>query len=152
MTTKKSMMKDDKAVSPVVAVIMLIAITVVIAAVVAAFAYGIIGGVKKAPSCALVVEGATANQTTLKIIHHGGNTILDAFNGTWLNLDVRYNGETVGAGNTVTLNGDPIPGVNTNFQAGDELKIVFGTPFNTSDSITIVYTPTNDVLQRITVT
>jgi flagellin-like protein len=158
MMTKKSMMKDDKAVSPVVAVIMLIAITVVIAAVVAAFAYGIIGGVNKAPSVALVVEGAVSgfNDTDVKIIHHGGDKILDAFtNNTaaplcWKYMEVRYNGEEVG--NTTYLNGNIMTdNTVTEFSAGDELVISFGT-LDPGDSITIVYTPTENVLQRITVT
>jgi flagellin-like protein len=53
---KRSLKNEEEAVSPVVGVIMMIAITVVIAAVVAAFSYGIIGGVKKAPNSALVVK------------------------------------------------------------------------------------------------
>jgi flagellin-like protein len=47
--------RADKAVSPVIAVVMLVAITVVIAAVVAAFAYGIIGGYKSEPSYSIIV-------------------------------------------------------------------------------------------------
>lgn len=161
MTTKKSMKKDEQAVSPVIAVIMLIAITVVIAAVVAAFAYGIIGGVKKAPSCALVVEGASAGQDTVTIIHHGGNKVQDAFNVTnatandpWLQLEVRYEGArltTTGKAANLTLNGNEVF-AKKDFEAGDELVIVFDTSLATGESITVVYTPTQDVLQRITVT
>jgi flagellin-like protein len=160
MTTKRSMKKDEQAVSPVIAVIMLIAITVVIAAIVAAFAYGIIGGVKKAPSCALVVEGAVSgfSTTPVTIIHHGGDKILDAFdNGTdadrapWGNMEVRFNGAAVNQTSyPVLLNGGNITD-KQNFMAGDELKIVFNK-LNTTDSITIVFTPTENVLQRITVT
>jgi flagellin-like protein len=157
MTTKKSMMKDDKAVSPVVAVIMLIAITVVIAAVVAAFAYGIIGGVNKAPSSAFVVEGAVSgfNATDVKIIHHGGDKILDAFTngsgapGCWHYLEVRYEGEKVT--NSTELNGQNISTNDaTDFIAGDELLIHFNKLLP-GESITIVYTPTENVMQRITV-
>jgi flagellin-like protein len=157
MTTKKSMKKDEQAVSPVIAVIMLIAITVVIAAVVAAFAYGIIGSVKKAPSCALVVEGATAGQDTVKIIHHGGNKVLDAFNNTtaddpWMNLEVRYEGArltTTGEASSLKLNGGNF--TKADYEAGDEIVILFDDPLQTDQSITVVYTPTQDVLQRIVV-
>jgi flagellin-like protein len=155
MTTKRSMMKDDKAVSPVVAVIMLIAITVVIAAVVAAFAYGIIGGVNKAPSAAFVVEGAVSgfNTTEVTIIHHGGDKILDAFDSEnidapWMNMEVRYLGAPFDG--NVTLNNDPINGT-CDFEAGDEIVLYFDMLYP-GDSITVVYTPTENVLQRITVT
>jgi flagellin-like protein len=158
MTTKKSMMKDDKAVSPVVAVIMLIAITVVIAAVVAAFAYGIIGGVNKAPSTAFVVEGAVSgfDNTTVKIIHHGGDKIIDAFDNSsgatdpWGTLEVRYNGATVDNSTyPVKLNGNSTID-DVNFVAGDEITIEFHKLLP-GESITIVYTPTENVMQRITV-
>ena len=170
------MKKDEQAVSPVIAVIMLIAITVVIAAVVAAFAYGIIGGVKKAPNTALVVEGANRGQTEVTIIHHGGDTIVGAFSaGTqlggpttanWSSLEVRINGEVythTGAANTTkpTLNDDHFAltsPATDDFEAGDELKLYFDSGASqaaalaSGDSIAIVFTETGDLLQRITVT
>ena len=160
MSTKKSMKKDEQAVSPVIAVIMLIAITVVIAAVVAAFAYGIIGGVKKAPNCALVVDGAVASTQTLNVtmIHHGGDTIVEAFgagqgptSGKWTKLEVRYNGAVFDG--TSYLNGvsNASNWTSADFKAGDELKLTFGK-LTSGDSLTVVFTPTGDVLQRITVT
>jgi len=91
---------------------------VVIAAVVAAFAYGIIGGVTRAPSSAFVVEGAiVGNESTdVTIIHHGGDKILDAFDTTvnttgdpWHDLEVRWNGATIvaaatnGTGNVTSI-------------------------------------------------
>jgi flagellin-like protein len=160
MTTKKSLKKDEQAVSPVIAVIMLIAITVVIAAVVAAFAYGIIGGVKKAPNCALVVDGAVASGTSTNVtmIHHGGDTIVEAFVTTgntsqrWKKLQVRYNGGVFDG--TSYLNGvsNASDWSDGNFNAGDELKLTFGSGLVSGDSLTVVFTPTGDVLQRITVT
>jgi flagellin-like protein len=162
MTTKKSIKKDEQAVSPVIAVIMLIAITVVIAAVVAAFAYGIIGGVKKAPNCALVVDGAVASTGSVNVtmIHHGGDTIVDAFatsgNTTanmWKKLEIRYNGGVFdgmsylnGAANSSTPDA-----WDSEFKAGDELKLTFDS-LTSGDSLTVVFKPTGDVLQRITVT
>jgi flagellin-like protein len=158
MTSKKSMKKDEQAVSPVIAVIMLIAITVVIAAIVAAFAYGIIGGVRKAPSCALVVEGAISgfDNTTVKIIHHGGDKVIDAFDNSltaedpWGTLEVRYNGATVdNATYPVKVNNNSTIS-DPDFKAGDEITIEFAELFP-GESITIVYTPTENVIQRITV-
>ena len=155
MTTKKSMKKDEQAVSPVIAVIMLIAITVVIAAVVAAFAYGIIGGVKKAPNTALVVQDAVENSKNITIIHHGGENILGAFEGgNWSKLEVRYQGAAFPAtdaylnGNSSALSAST---GSVDFVPGDELRLYRSAGYSSGESITVVYTATGDVLQRVLV-
>ena len=156
---KRSLSEDERGVSPVVGVIMMVAITVVIAAVVAAFAYGIIGGVTKAPNTALVVEGAVDSEDNVTIIHYGGDKIIKAFSSCsagntsdcWNNLQVRINGnESFGAAN-VKLNNVTIA-ADEHFEPGDELKIDLTTPLSTADSLTVVYVPTGDVLQRVVVT
>jgi|GEM_PF-1892234 len=114
----------------------------------------------KAPSTAFVVEGVVSgfDTTPVTIIHHGGDNVLDAFNTNaatttdfWHNMEVRYNGAKVSQ--TITLNDDTlteIPDDKTDFIAGDELGIQFGM-LSPDDSITIVYTPTGAVMQRIKV-
>ena len=158
---KRSLKNEEEAVSPVVGVIMIIAITVVIAAVVEAFAYAIIGGVQKAPNSAIVVENAVASATAknVTLIHHGGDTIVDAFTtGTgatstkWNKLAVRYNGGLFNGTsylNDIESNAAAWDG---NFEPGDELKLNFASGLTAGDSITVVYTPTGDLLQRIVVT
>ncbi len=162
--TKKSLKKNEEAVSPVIGVIMLIAITVIIAAVVAAFAYGIIGGVQKAPSSAMVLEGSNAGSVALTIIHHGGDSIIDAFKGTggaeaygdFYNIEIRRNGATVNLTSS-TLNGNDTwnLGVAANtaaFTPGDELALSFADGLDSGDSLVVLYKPTGDILQRTTVT
>ena len=162
---QKQLRADEDAVSPVIGVIMMIAIVVIIAAVVAAFAYGIIGGVNKAPSTALVVEGVKpGTEVNVTIYHHGGDTIVDAFNATavndtedasnkWNNLEVRLNGATVGSQiNWLKMNNS---GINEtwkpNFEPGDQISMEF-KKLNVSDSIAVVHTPSDSILQRVTVT
>lgn len=167
---KRSFREDESAVSPVIGVIMLIAITVVIAAVVAAFAYGIIGGVSSAPSAAIVIENARAGEYDFTVVHHGGDTVTEAFTlvGTpsnvsaWDNIEVKVNGVSVDLINTtpvyhVTLGGN----TDLSFSAGEQLDVTYmiddggadiATALATGDTITIVYTPTEDVLQRVKVT
>ena len=172
---QKQLRADEDAVSPVIGVIMMIAIVVIIAAVVAAFAYGIIGGVNKAPSTALVVEGVKpGNNVEVTIYHHGGDTIVDAFNATavndtedasnkWNNLEVRLNGATVGgtvSGTTITNGAITELIMNNsycnaawkpNFESGDQISMKFAH-LNVSDSIAVVHTPSDSILQRVTVT
>ena len=158
---KRSLSEDERGVSPVVGVIMMVAITVVIAAVVAAFSYGIIGGVQKAPNTAIVVDNAVAgNDQNVTLIHHGGDKIVGAFNKTastptklmWSKLEVRYNGEVFSG--TSCMNGDDSNSSTAwdgNFEPGDELKLTF-PKLEEDQSIAVVYKPTGDLLQRIVVT
>jgi len=171
---QKQLRADEDAVSPVIGVIMMIAIVVIIAAVVAAFAYGIIGGVNKAPSTALVVEGVKpGGDVDVTIYHHGGDTIVKAFNSSnaitdasqkWKNIEVRLNGATVGG--QVQTNGTITGGEITelkmnnsycnqtwkeNFEPGDQISITFSN-LEVGDSIAVVHVPSDSILQRVTVT
>lgn len=168
MKEKITALREDKrGVSPVIGVIMMIAIVVIIAAVVAAFAYGIIGGVNKAPSTALVVEGvkASTNPLNVTLFHHGGDTITEAFittdpganniSGKWDNLEIRYNGATLNYADAtgLWLNDEPYTGGadwSANFDAGDVLKIQFAL-LNADDSLVILHAPSSSILQRVTV-
>lgn len=171
---KRRLGKDERAVSPVIGIILMIAITVVIAAVVAAFAYGLIGGVTTSPRAALVVEDAVVGKDRITLLHHGGETITTAFrdgaSGTthgWDALEVRINGRTFALDNTVgtsiSLNGStPITSGSTpeqwetkwkttKFAPGDELELVLKNTLKSGDTIAVVYTPSGDILQRVKV-
>jgi flagellin-like protein len=168
MMSQKGMRKDEHAVSPVIAVIMMIALTVVIAAVAAAFAFGIIHGLKKTPNAAFAIEGVHQGSTSITIIHHGGDTIANAVSGTtngqlgtanWSMMEVRINGavfaENDPANATTRLNGATGFGT-ADFEVGSELKLDLSDSAQGSlragDSISIVYIKTGDTLQRATVT
>ena len=154
--------EDKRGVSPVIGVIMMIAIVVIIAAVVAAFAYGIIGGVNKAPSTALVVEGVSVGKDQIvKVFHHGGDTITDAFvadvqtdcGGKWKNLKIKLNGATVDSATASWLkmnSSDNSTIWKANFEPGDVLEVNC-TQLNVSDSIVVLHDPSDSLLQRVTV-
>ena len=139
--------ENEEAVSPVIGVIMMIAITVIIAAIVAAFAFSSIGDIQKAPSTALVVEDAGVGSPKITIIHYGGDTITNAFNLTaekWDKMTVKRNGTDIDFSMYVTP-----PSGNNNFEAGEEIKISMLPNLVSDETITVVYTPSGDVLQRI---
>ncbi|HID19960.1 MAG TPA: peptidase [Methanophagales archaeon] len=145
----------------------LIAAMVFIAVVLVALAYRIAVSVPKAPNAVLIIEGANAKSNKLKISHHGGDTIIDAFGnpetgggrgqfaGDWNYLEVKQNGEPCTLSGKSRLNGDdrwnPGPNRYTRFAPGDELEIS-GLSLNAGDSIEIHYTQTGDILLRTTVT
>lgn len=149
-STVKELVKNEEAVSPVIGVILMIAITVVIAAVVASFAYGIIGGVAKSPNSALVIEDATVTKTNVTIIHHGGDTITDAYNSTdkpadWDSIIIKQNGADI-AWSDVVEGGDN----DANFESGEQLKVKV-TELESGHTISVVYIPSGDILQRVKV-
>jgi len=90
----------------------------------------------------------------ITIIHHGGESILGAFENGWSKLDVRYKGAEFPPGNAY-LNGNASAIENTtdNFEPGDELRLECpgNDTYHSGQSITVVYTATGDVLQRILV-
>ena len=71
---KMKFTKNDEAVSPVIGVILMVAITVILAAVIAAFVFGMAGGISSTKSVA-----ATAQQegATIYVTYQGGQDSLD---------------------------------------------------------------------------
>jgi len=68
-------LRDQRGVSPVIGVILMVAITVVMGAVVAGFVYGYVGTTTKAPNVVLSVIDAPANSNSLLIKHNGGESV-----------------------------------------------------------------------------
>jgi len=76
-------LKDEKGVSPVIGVILMVAITVILAAVIASFVFGLGSkGPKSAPSAQLAVSdgddtlsATTGNQSVFKLMHNGGEAV-----------------------------------------------------------------------------
>jgi FlaG/FlaF family flagellin (archaellin) len=167
MTAKTSIHKDEHAVSPVIAVVMMIGVTVIIQAVVASFAFDITSHEMETPNVAVVIEGADQGSSSITIVHYGGDTIVNAFSGTtngqlgtakWNAMEVRINGavfaENDSANQTTRLNGATKFGA-VDFKAGDELKLDLSDSAQVSlragDSISVTFTKTGDTLRRVTV-
>ena len=68
-------LRDQRGVSPVIGVILMVAITVVMGAVVAGFAYGYLGNTPKAPNIALSVIDDPTDQASVLVKHSGGENI-----------------------------------------------------------------------------
>jgi flagellin-like protein len=62
--------KNDEGVSAVIGVILMVAITVILAAVIAAFVFGMVGGVKKTYNIAVTTQ--RINATTVIVTYNGG--------------------------------------------------------------------------------
>ena len=71
----KKFLRDQRGVSPVIGVILMVAVTVVMGAVIAGFVYGYLGTTSKAPNVALSVIDDPTDQASLLVKHNGGESV-----------------------------------------------------------------------------
>jgi flagellin-like protein len=147
---RKFIQADERAVSAVIGVILMVAITVAIAATVYVYVSGMIGGTKtQTPNVACTTD-ATANKITV--------ATADA-NIKWKDIVVTLDTPLVGAGSGffVYHTGGTVAGTVNNtaalttqdVTAGDYILLVSSTTFNVKT--TLRYTPTNSLLGSWTV-
>ena len=116
---------EERAVSPVIGVILMVAITVILAAVIGTFVLGLGDQVESAPQASFDFQETTNNGDELVIRHRGGdnidtNTVDVRVDGQ--NVDDAFNslnGESFSAGDEITIDGD-----DDNFFADDESQSV----------------------------
>jgi flagellin-like protein len=131
--------RDEKGVSPVIGVILMVAITVILAAVIASFVFQMGGQApKNPPNSQLVAEVTTDN--TITLTHMGGEPIpfadLKATVVVGSNSDVGLSvSESVGDGDNI-------------FEAGEKATIsassaTFSKNSGTKVELTVIHTPTN---------
>lgn len=119
----KELLSDDRAVSPVIGVILMVAITVILAAVIGTFVLGLGDQVSQTTPNASFQFDYEKNELpgndTLEVVHGGGDTVASselnasitgAFNASD-NTDVSFTGDLyasgdVSAGSSYTINGD----------------------------------------------
>ena len=75
MNFYKRFHKNERGVSPVIGVVLMLAITIVLGAVVAGFAFGFLGTSTKAPSVALSVIDDPTDSASLILKHSGGESL-----------------------------------------------------------------------------
>lgn len=71
----KQFLREQRGVSAVIGVILMVAITVVMGAVVAAYAYGYLGNITQPPNVVLSVLDDPTDQDSLLIKHSGGESV-----------------------------------------------------------------------------
>ena len=118
---------DDRAVSPVIGVILMVAITVILAAVIGTFVLGLGDQVETAPQASFNFDYDGSGEVTVR--HRGGDSINPD------NIEIRVNGNEVGTAGT-SYPGSSLSDFSS-FSAGNELKI---DGLDSEDNIDIVYT------------
>jgi archaeal type IV pilus assembly protein PilA len=124
-------MKNEEAVSPVIGVILMVAITVILAAVIAAFVFGMAGGVQKTK---VVAASVTQEGNDIRITYQGGQddasvaglTILSP-TGTAYNVTGGASGTctavAIGTGSTKPTVGCVVNLVNNGTAAQDKITV-----------------------------
>jgi flagellin-like protein len=148
------LLNDQRAISPVLAEVLLIAVVIIMAAILAAFAYSLLAQSTRITTAKLQVEGASVGSSTITIVHMGGDTIPGAFavnasapaqhldESVFNNLEVRINGALFEGNATLNTAAIAKPG----FEAGDELVLQLSDPLKSGDRISILFVPGNQVL------
>ncbi|WP_435097211.1 type IV pilin [Halarchaeum sp. P4] len=116
---------DERAVSPVVGTILMVAITVILAAVIGAAVFGIVGDIgQTAPQATFEWDYNNSTSDTLTVMHAGGESIKReqlAFNTTGATVQVPGENGEYGDSNDQYLRARPkqVIGDNGTMQAGD---------------------------------
>ncbi|KPN31107.1 hypothetical protein SY89_01849 [Halolamina pelagica] len=132
----KAVLDDDRGVSPVIGVILMVAITVILAAVIGTFVLGLGDSLEQAPQAQLDAEAASGSDDIL-INHNGGDALAKA------DITIRAensNGNNVSYSTISGWSGDE-------FTVGDTLTV--GSPFDGTTgpyTITVVHDPSQSIL------
>ena len=121
----KNLLAEDRAVSPVIGVILMVAITVIIAAVIGTFVLGLGDQVSEsAPQAQFTFNNPSSG--TVSITHDGGDAIVAGdlsfsgagASGTWADESTLSDTDEVTAGDSVGLTG---------LNAGETLRVVWSS-------------------------
>lgn len=130
----QKLVSEDRAVSPVIGVILMVAITVILAAVIGTFVLGLGDSIQTNPTATFDFE---KDGTTLTVTHDGGDSIPAS--------ELSFAGEPVDSTATVTWGSDPVAGgvsadVTLNSSTSGEVRLVWTNPDSGDTSILATHT------------
>jgi len=135
--TQNDYSDDNRAVSPVIGVILMVAITVILAAVIGGFVLGLGDSLQSAPQAQL--DAGAAGNSDLEISHNGGDAIVAG------DLTITVNG-----GSSTTLdNANAGYGTEDEFAVGETAQTDIGV--SDGDRIRVIHTPSESILLDTTI-
>ena len=122
----KAILDDDRGVSPVIGVILMVAITVILAAVIGTFVLGLGDSLQQAPQSQLNVDAG--NSSSFNISHAGGDSIpvsdlrvsVEGQSDDFSKADNFASGSEFSVGSTATFKNDSL---SANFSGDDEIRV-----------------------------
>jgi len=132
----KAALNDDRGVSPVIGVILMVAITVILAAVIGTFVLGLGDSLEQAPQAQLDAEAAGSGASeVLNISHNGGDSIAAE--------DIRV---VVGS-DEYTSSDDDVSGLGDGeFNVGDTLTIGNNPSDSEGTEVQVIHTPSESII------
>ena len=134
----KKLFTEERAVSPVIGVILMVAITVILAAVIGAFVLGLGGDTESTPQASLNFQIVDDGEG-VEVEHRGG----DSFNLTNVEIagdlddDAAFvDPDVLSNGNTANINGSDDP-LSTQASPGDRVRLIWTPSGNTLASTTL---------------
>ena len=135
LNSTRQMSVDNRAVSPVIGVILMVAITVILAALISAFVLGFGAEQASSPQASWQIEYDTKEKGNVIFVHDGGDAVEVS------ELSIMVNGEsfddtsdrTLRGGDTVSLN--DLGGPSNQLDEGDEVHLIWHQPNGDDSSI-----------------
>ena len=145
----KKLFTDERAVSPVIGVILMVAITVILAAVIGAFVLGIGGDQNATPQASISLDadaGDGSDDSTVTIGHNGGQTLqVDELQ---LSIDGSFVANPIDDGNLHGTPGDTLSsGESINVTTHDDDDAL---DFDEDVSVRLVHEPSGGILASTT--
>ncbi len=141
MENNPSLEKSERAVSPVIGVILMVAITVILAAVIGGFVLGLGDSLQSAPQAQ--IDAAGVGNNAVEISHNGGDAI------THSDLDIKFGSttadgfESADTAETVSASGE--------FQVGDTIEFTSVTYDDGEIRVQVIHTPSESIILDTTV-
>ncbi len=158
MTLRQLLTDDDRAVSPVIGVILMVAITVILAAVIGSFVLNIGGQQEAAPQAQLTLEENITEIEQFDLRHSGGdriqyediNVVISGssnHDGTYSYTDTSTNGDSLGADEYSEWYQQGPQGGNITVAETDTIKLESDTSDGTElVTVSLVHTPTDTIV------
>ncbi|MFB6068762.1 MAG: type IV pilin [Halobacterium sp.] len=135
----KQLFTDDRAVSPVIGVILMVAITVILAAVIGTFVLGLGQQVQQTtPQASFTFDYNSSADGNVTVVHEGGATFKPE---NTANLTVQFSGA-----NTTTAKWPLNVAAGSTFSVGNENsdQLDTGEPMNSGDTIRVIWKGSGD--------
>ncbi len=129
----KAVLDDDRGVSPVIGVILMVAITVILAAVIGTFVLGLGDSLDQAPQAQLDAEVGTDE---FELSHNGGDTLRVG--------DLRVSVDGASATDLEGANSD-FTDADDDFSVGDSMTVTENNP-QEGDVVQIIHEPSESIL------
>jgi len=133
---------DNRGVSPVIGVILMVAITVILAAVIGTFVLGLGDSLEQAPQAQLDAEYDGSGTASIDISHNGGDSIAAD------DIEITVQDST----DNPYVNDTDFSLNDGEFNVGDTIELTSDLPGSGDKTVTVIHTPSESIILEAEVT